>query len=221
MTPLFVALLFSVAPVPGPRQVTMNGEATLTFRPDRVSAGFTVMASHRSEAGARAALEAKTGAFLKALIEAGVSPQDLVPNPMSLQPQYRRNEIVEWHAVRVITVSVTTLARADEAFTAAVRMGGTLNSNLMLHRVDHIALEDEVRTAAAKDARLRAENVLGALGARLGMPISVTDNTAAVQVMSVGAFVTPVDGKVVSGIENQVMTLTSRVTVTFDIEPAR
>lgn len=221
MTPLLVALALAVAPSPGPRQITMTGEARVAFKPNRVTATFSLNTTHRNDAGARAALEEKTQALIKACLAAGVAPQDLVPSPINSSPQYRGNEITGSLAARSLAITVTDMARVDEALTAAVRSGGTLVTGVTLTHTDRIRLEDEARTAAAKDARSRAENVLGALGARVGLPISVTDRTPTVAAINAGGFVVPAQGSVTTGFGAQELSLTAQVTVLFDIEPPK
>lgn len=221
MTPLLIALALAVAPSPGPRQITMTGEARIAFKPNRVTANFQLNTTHRNEAGARALLEEKTSAFIKACVAAGASQGDIIPLAVGASPQYRGNEVTGAMAARSIAVTVADLSHVDDVLTAAVRSGGIPIGSVSITHTDRIRYEDEARTAAAKDAHSRAENVLGALGARVGLPISVTDRTPVMAVVDGGGFVTPAQGPVVTTFGSRDLVINASVTVIFDIEPPK
>lgn len=60
--------------------------------------------------------------------------------------------------------------------------------------------------------------MIEALGVKLGLPITVTDHTPAVERVAAGTFSVPVEGAVVTPFVNRELSVTSQVSVVFDVE---
>lgn len=135
-----------------------------------------------------------------------------------MAPEYRGNEVTGYIASRTISLTLTDMSKVDEALTAAVRNGGTLAGQVMVMNTEHQAWETKARVAAAITARERAKGVVEAIGAKLGLPISVQDRTASVEMVSGGSFAVLPDGSVSSSFATRELAATSQVTVMFDLD---
>lgn len=219
MFPLLLAVALATAPPPSPRSLAVSGEAKVTFRPNQALATFVLAAAHRDPAGARRACDEKLVKLLKAVADAGVARENVVVNDASPSADYRGNEVVGYTMSRSVLLTVTDVARLDEALGAAVRGGAIPSGAVVLQNTDHATFESRARVAAATAARERAKALTEALGARLGLLVTVTDSTPSVESFSAGSFSAAPDGSVITSFASKVLTVASQVTAQFDIEP--
>lgn len=217
MLPALLVLALTASPSQ-PRAISMTGDAKQTFRPNQVVASFLLSASSRDQAGARKVNDEKLAKFVRACREAGVEQRHLTINEGGATPEYRGNEVTGYLFNRSVILTITDMARVDDALTAAVRNGGVVSGSVMIQNTEHQLYETKARVAAAQAARERAKGVTEALGAKLGLPINVNERTTPVESVPVGSFSVPVDGQVTSGFANREMIVTSQVTVQFDME---
>lgn len=196
----------------------MAGEARLSYRPNQVVATFLISASHRDPAGAKKVNDEKLAKFVKACREAGVEQRHVTVNEAGVMPEYRGNEVVGHLHNRTVSLTITDMARVDDALTAAVRNGGVPHGAVMLQNTERLAWETKARVAAAAVARERAKGVVEALGAKLGLPLGVTDHTTSVDMVPAGSFAIPVEGPVVTAFASRELIVTSQVSAQFDVE---
>jgi uncharacterized protein YggE len=216
MLSTLLILSLSATPV-SPRTITLVGDARLTFKPNQVLATFLLQASHRDQAGAKKLGEEKLAKLVRACREAGVDPRNITISDGGVIPEYRGNEVVGHVLNRNVQLTLTDMAKIDEALTAAVRNGGVLTGGVFIQNTEHQLYETRVRIAAAQAARERAKGMLEALGAKAGLPSSVSDRTQPVESISVGTFSVPAEGPVVTSFASRELTVISQVTVVYDI----
>ncbi len=219
MNALLLAVALAAVPPPSPRQLVVSGDARITFKPNQVMVNLAVVANGRDEAGVRKTVEERGRQVVEACKKAGVEPQNVVSGYAVVSPQYRGNEVVGQSASESFTVTVTNLPRLDEVLAAAVKAGAQPAGAVTLVNTEHARYETQARKAAATDAHERAKAMLEALGAKVGLPVSVSDRTSSLETMAGGAFSVSPDGKVSSSFAQRDFTVTSLVTASFDIEP--
>lgn len=218
MLALILASTLALAPGQN-RAITVTGEARISFRPNQVVAVFSVTSSNREAAAARKATEEKFTKLTKACRDVGLEQKSLIVTESAPQPEYRGNEIVGYSFTRSASITFTDMPRLDEALTAISRSGATLVGTVMLQNTEHVAFETKARIAAAAAARERAKGIIEALGAKLGLPISVGDSTPRIESVQGGVLAPGADGTVVTGFANRELSVLSQLTVSFDIEP--
>lgn len=218
MLPLLLAVALSTTPQPGPRFITVSGEARVAFRPNLVIATFLVSASQRDQPSARRAADEKLNKLVQAARAAGVEARGIVVSDLGAAPEYKGNEVTSYLATRSVVLNITELGRVDEALSAAVKAGGVANGTVVLQNTEHQVFESKARLAAASAARERAKGVTEALGAKLGLPVSVTDRTPTVEAINAGGFVVQPDGAVNSSFASRELVVNAQLTVQFDME---
>ena len=196
----------------------MTGEAKLTFHPNQMMAPFLITAPGKDQVGAKKAADEKVTKFVKACREAGVEQRNVTITESGPSPEYRGNEIIGYTMNRSIVLTLTDMARVDEVLTAAIRNGGSQAGVVILQNTEHPSYETKARLAAAQAARERAKGLTEALGAKLGLPVNVTDRTQAVENVSAGNFAVSSDGSVTTSFASRDLTAVSQVTVQFDME---
>jgi hypothetical protein len=196
----------------------MTGDAKLSFRPNQLIASFHVSTTSKDQVAARKSNDEKLAKFVRACRDAGVEQKNITLNEAGVAPDYRGNEVVGYTVNRSAVLIITDMARVDDALTAAVRNGGTQISAVVLQNTEHQAYETKARIAAAAVARERAKGVVEAVGGKLGLAATVVDRTTAVESVSAGNFVVPPEGPVSTSFASRELTVTSQVTVQFDID---
>lgn len=214
-----LALSLAVAPPIGPRIVTITSESQVVFHPNQVVMSFNLATPHRDQTGAKKANDEKLRGLLAAWAKAGVDGNQLTYVEAAASPDYRGNEVIGWIGVRNVSVVFSDLNRIDEAITAALKSGATLTGGVALRNTEHQLYENQARIAAAKQARERANGMMQALGAKAGLPATLSESTPAVWNVAGAPFMAAADGTVTTHYALAELTATSHVTVQFDIEP--
>ena len=220
MLPLLMTLALAAAPplTPiSPRLVNVTADARLTFLPNQLVSNLVVTTNHRDQAGARKANDEKLYKVMGALKTAGVEQRDMALQAPGIVPDYRGNETIGFTATRSLTLTLNDLSRVDQVLTAALRAGAQPNGPVLLGNRDHAGWEDKARLAAATAARVRATAVVEALGAKLGLPRGVTDQTPQNQGQLSANFIAGPEGAVVTGFATTELSVTGQVSVQFDI----
>jgi uncharacterized protein len=221
MLALLSFAVLAAAPIPAQatRTIQIMGEAQQQFLPDQAVANVTVTASGKDEPTARKAMGEKILKLTKALEEAGVPAAQVSHTRAGSEPQYRGQEVVGFNEREMFTLVVTDLDKLDAALTVLTRAGGTASGPVTLRSSQHVKYETQARTDAASVARARAASMLEALGARLGGPISVTDTTGPAGTEVVGYYQAGPDGTVSTAFRSRQLSVVSKVSVQFEIEP--
>lgn len=215
-TLLALALAAETPPV-SPRHITIVGEAKVVFHPSEVMVSLTMPSTGRDAAASKRASDDKVQKLLKALAGAGVERGRIVTVAQNTSPEYRGNEVVSSTTTWTGTVTLTDMARVDEALAAALRAGALPTGGVQLRNGEHAAYETKARIAAATDARQRAVGILEPLGAKVGLPVTVSDTTTSLEQQYGGSFSAGPDGTVTSHYASAEMVVTSRVSVQFDL----
>lgn len=154
-----------------PAEIIVRGEAELRVMPDHASVRIDIDGEGTSQADAyeTAAMPAEAvDAVLKAHANAidRVATAALVVAPKT---RWRKGETVRtgWRASRTTFVEITTLEEIGALLAELARAGGTVSGPWWQLASDNRA-HDAVRTAAAKDARRRADAYADGLGLVVG-----------------------------------------------------
>lgn len=214
---LAVAVAPPLSPV-APRQVSVSGEARVTFAPNQLVATFSLGSNHRDLAGLQKAHEDKVRKFLEACRAAGVEPRQWVLVHGGPVPDYRGSEVVGQLMTSTVTLTLNDLARVDPVLNAALRAGGQPTGNVVLRNTEHVVFETRARIAAAASAKERATGMVEALGGKLGLPRAVSDVTHRNDGTSVGGlFVLKPGADLATSFAGTELSVTSTVTAVFDI----
>lgn len=218
MLPTLLALALSVTPplTPiSPRLINVNGESTISFPANQITATFQITGRDRDVAGARKVLDQKLRAVQKALHGAGIDEKHVLVHEGGAVPEYRGNEVVAQQLSRTLIITFSDMAKFEDALTSVMRAGGAQQGTLQLRNTEQKTYEQKARTAAAASAKERATSLVETLGGKLGLPRVVNDvSTAAQGVGAVGVWC-PAEG--VPTINLVELSIVSHVAVQFDI----
>jgi uncharacterized protein YggE len=162
------------------RSISVTGVGRVKAEPDVADINLGV--TKQGEDAQAAAAEAATtmDAVINALLEAGISENDIQTTSLSLNPIYDWNEnppdIEGWEASNLVNVTVRDIESVGEVVDAATAAGAT-NVNGISFRVDDpSAAEAEARSAAVADARVKADQLAADAGVTIIGVVSISES---------------------------------------------
>ena len=163
----------------GARTVTVQGVGHVSVVPDQLALALGVSAT-RSDLDA--ALDATSTAMqdvVDTLVAQGVDEKDVQTTDLSMYPVYSRKPraLTGYRVDQSVSVVVRDLAQASDVVTAAVAAGGAgvHLDDLRLQVGDPDGSLAPARTAAYEQARAKAEEYAGDVGAELGEVVRVSE----------------------------------------------
>lgn len=158
-----------------PALVTVTGEHEATYVPDEVSFSFNVQTESEDLAAAKRDNAATVAELLAYLKSAGVAERDIQTRYLNVSTRYRDPNRVQprYTADQYVSVELRDVSRFDEVNSGLLERGvtGINGPNFGYSKLED--LRAEVRIAAVKDARDKAEALAAALGQRVGPAFSI------------------------------------------------
>lgn len=169
-----------------PRTITVQGEGTVTAKPDTASVSAGVMTEAKTARDALTANSEKMSGVMEAIAGAGIAEDDIRTSGFSVSPVYSQPErrpdgsrpnaeIVGYRASNQVVVTVRDLAKVGAVLDEVVTAGAN-NVNGISFYVDKAeSLMDEARKRAVEDALRRASIMATAANANLGQVMTVSE----------------------------------------------
>ena len=164
----------ALADEPRPRTVSVSGMAEVSAEPDIARMSLGVEARRPSLADARAEVVAAVDRVLALTRDLKIDPKNVNATRIQVQPEYRWNEndrervLLGYVVSRQIEVELKDLDKLGTLLERAVDAGVNQVGDPVLDSSRRKELEREAMTKAVEDARLNAEALARAAGARLG-----------------------------------------------------
>jgi uncharacterized protein YggE len=161
---------------PRPRTVNVSGMAEVSAEPDIARVSLGVEARRPALADARAEVVAAVDRVLALTRELKIDPKNVNATRIQVQPEYRWNEndrervLLGYVVSRQVEVELKDLDQLGTLLERAVDAGVNQVGDPVLDSSRRKELEREAMTKALEDARLNAEALARAAGARLGAP---------------------------------------------------
>jgi len=192
---LFFAVLFSYTKLAGPLPFSVNSTTTqksdafnvtgtgkASVKSDQTTVRLGVQAQAPSAEAVREQMNQsinKVSAAIKAL---GVTETDIKTDNFNINPNYDytpegKQNIISYNGNVSLTVKVKESALANKVIDAATANGANQVGNLTFDTVDQTAAEEEARTKAIADAKMKAQKAADAAGFKLGKIINYNEGT--------------------------------------------
>jgi uncharacterized protein YggE len=176
--------LSAVADEPRPRTVSVSGQAEVAAEPDLARISLGVESRKPTMAAARAEVAATVERVLALSKELGIDPKHVNSTRLQVQPEYRWNEndrereLLGYFVSRQVEIELRDLDKLGTLLERAVDVGVNQIGDPMLDSSRRKELEREAMKQAVSDARLNAETLAAAAGARVG-PVRTLNGSAA------------------------------------------
>lgn len=162
--------------------VTTSGSAQIRVVPDVADLFFEVEVRNASLAAARKEQTERVTRILGVLRAAGVPETELAASQVRITPNYteRREEtaVLRFYTVsQNISCTLHEVGKIPKVTTEVLEAGATGVRDANLRSTEIRKHRDEARTKAVLAAREKATGLAGALGAKVGAPFSIDEET--------------------------------------------
>ena len=213
------------------RSITVQGQGTVSAKPDLVTLSLGVQTTEETAQEALALNAEQMTAVVAAIKDAGIADDDIQTSGINLYPVYDNQqriepggtrEVVGYRATNSVTLTVHDIAMAGSVLDTAVTAGANVASGIQFGLSETDAIITDALIAAVENAQAKAQTIADTLGVKLGAAIVVNEDyierprAARVYLESAefasdsGGFSSPVQGGSVS--------VTAHIRVTFAIE---
>lgn len=162
------------------RTVSVMGTATTRAVPDMVVWKLTTTSINKNLATAKAESDRKIQAVLQAARSMGVAHQDLQTGQLAIQRIYdhakfsTRRDIQKFRVTRELTITQRDIKRFDEILTRLIK-ASEMEVRYTLKSSKLTELRDQTRLKAVVAAQEKARAMAGALGAKIGRILTMTE----------------------------------------------
>lgn len=169
------------------RYITISADGTIKVAPDavRINAAVSIVGATSKEA--MAAVAASAAAVRAAFLSNGVASKDIATQSVNIYPEYQYTQdkgsvLIGYRATQSFIVVIRSASTAGVIVDAIVTAGG---DNLQLNGVTPFILDASkatvsARTAAVKNAKVKALSYASLLGIRLGKVNYLIENSSPV-----------------------------------------
>jgi uncharacterized protein YggE len=163
-----------------PRTVTVSGQGEVQAEPDRAVVSLGIESRKPKMEDARAEVTRTVDAVLKLTRDLKIDPKYVRATRINVQPEYnwdnqaRERHLIGYYVSRQVEVDLRNLDQLGQLLERAVDAGVNQIGEPRLDSSRRRDLEREALAKAVEDARLNAEAVAKAAGARLGAPRTIS-----------------------------------------------
>jgi uncharacterized protein YggE len=162
-----------------PRTISVTGQAEIQAEPDRALLTLGVEARKLKMEEARAEVTKTVDAVLKLTRDLKIDPKYVRATRISVQPEYnwdnnaRERNLIGYYVSRQVEIELRDLEKLGQLLEKSVDLGVNQIGDPRLDSSKRRELEREALAKAVADAKLNAEAVAKAAGARIGPPRTI------------------------------------------------
>jgi uncharacterized protein YggE len=213
-----------------PRIISVSGQGEIQAEPDRAFVTLGIEARKPKLEEARAAVAKTVDAVLKLTRELKIDRSHVRTTRVNVQPEYnwnnnaRERNLIGYYVSRQIEIDLRDLEKLGQVLERSVDLGVNQVGDPRLDSSKRRALEREALAKAVDDARLNAEAVAKAAGARLGSPRTIAANSGftppPIPLMRNKAMMAEAASDSAQSYQSGQMAFTGNVQVEYDLIPA-
>jgi uncharacterized protein YggE len=163
-----------------PRTISVAGQGSIQAEPDRATVTLGVESRKPKMEEARADVQKVVDAVMKLTRDLKIDPKQVRATRVNVQPEYnwdqnaRERHLIGYYVSRQIEVELRDLDQLGQLLERSFDLGVNQVGDPRLDSSKRRDLEREALAKAVADARLNAEAVARAAGARLGPPRTIS-----------------------------------------------
>jgi uncharacterized protein len=179
--------------VDGPRTIRVAGAGEANAEPDLATVHFAVETTGRTAQEAGQANANAMDRVIRALIEAGITREDIRTSGYGIHPEYAQQtrnsdpmappQIRGYRAMNQLTARTTDLDRVGRLIDAGLDAGANRMDGVNFELRNSAAAEGEALEEAVAEARRSAETIARTLGVRLGAVLDASTSALPPQPM--------------------------------------
>lgn len=213
-----------------PRTISVSGQGEIQAEPDRAFVTLGVEARKPGMEEARAEVTKTVEAVMKLTRELKIDPKHVRTTRVNVQPEYnwnndaRERRLIGYYVSRQIEIDLRDLEKLGRLLERSFDLGVNQVGDPRLDSSRRRDLEREALGKAVEDARLNAEAVAKAAGARLGPPRTIAASSGFVPppipLMRGKALMTEAASDAAQTYQSGQMAFNANVQVEYDLVPA-
>lgn len=158
--------------------ITVTGEGKVKVVPDQVNITVSVESKGIKAADVKKINDTKVDGVLKFIKKMGIAKEDFQTTRVSLNDQYDyEKKKHNYVAVQSIQILIKDLSKYDELMEGLVDSGINNIGNIDFQSSKIEIHKSEARKLAIQNAKLKAQDYVGALGQKIGVAYTVVDNS--------------------------------------------
>jgi uncharacterized protein YggE len=166
-----------------PRTVAVSGQGEIQAEPDKATVTLGVEARRPKMEDARSQVAKTIEAVLKLTRDLKIDPKHVRTTRINVQPEYnwdngaRERNLIGYYVARHVEIDLRDLEKLGQLLERATDLGVNQLGDPQLDSSKRRELEREALAKAVDDARLNAEAVAKAAGAKLGPARMISANS--------------------------------------------
>lgn len=182
---IFIALTFFLTTISINAQefksiptITVVGEGKVKVVPDQVSISVAVQSKGSKAVEVKKENDSKVDGVIKFIKKMGIAAQDYKTTRVTLNDQYDyEKKKHNYVAVQSIEILIKDLAKYDQIMEGLVDSGINNIGNIEFQSSKIEIHKSEARKQAIQNAKVKAQDYVGALGQKLGVAYTIVDNS--------------------------------------------
>lgn len=163
------------------RMVSVEGEAEAFISPDRASVTIGVETEGMDVKKIKAENDKRVRSLFASLKTLGIEAKDVQTSNLQIEPVYNyrndgKRELVKYVMRNIVHVIVRDLSKVEGVIDAGVDGGVNVLNGVEFEASNTKSVRDSLRVAAAKDAHRKATELAGAVGAKVGKPLNISES---------------------------------------------
>ncbi len=159
--------------------VNVSGEGKIKVAPDQASISVSVETKGSKAADVKKENDTKIDAVIKYIKKMNIAKEDYQTQRVYLNDQYDyEKKKHNYVATQTITILLKDLSKYDIMMEGLVETGINTISGVEFKTSKLEELKSDARKLAVKNAKLKAEDYVSALGQKVGAAFTITDNTS-------------------------------------------
>jgi uncharacterized protein YggE len=161
-------------------KITVNGEAVVNVKPDKIVINFGIETWDSDIVVAKQ----KNNDILKkakaAMKESGVSERDIQTDYLSIEPrwksEYRKEDFLGYFVRNTVVVTLTDAAKVEKLVTEVLQAGVNYIHGIDFQTTEFKKYREQARELALKAAKEKADKMAAVLGQSVGAPIQINES---------------------------------------------
>ena len=172
----------ALCPVWAQPKITVNGDASVNVKPDKIVLTFGI---ETSDPDIMLAKKKNTDILKKALAaikEAGVPEKEIQTDSLSIEPRYEnsswaKQNFLGYFVQNTFAVTLTDTSKVDDVVTKVLQSGVNYVHGIDFQTTEFKKYREQARELALQAAREKAGKMAAVLGQTIGAPIQINDNS--------------------------------------------
>jgi len=175
---LFIAAMVHAQEIRQTPMVNVSGEGKVKVIPDQAAITVSVESKGNNAADVKRDNDTKIDAVLKAIRNANIAKEDFQTQRVNLYPNYDyEKKKSNYVAMQTVSILLRDLSKYDGLVEALIGTGVNRIDNVEFKSSKLTQLQSEARKLAIKDAKIKADDFVSALGQKAGKAIIISDNS--------------------------------------------